>query len=79
MVTPPRPVPPPAPATPPEDTLARLMAASRRSFEAGDQAEQAFIERGLRAEAQARRSGRYVSARAVLHQLARQLADCGKP
>lgn len=68
----------PAPA--PDDTVARLLSTSRHSFAAEREAEDDFIARGLRAAQQARRSGRYVSARAVLHQLAQQLnAVCGHP
>ena len=62
----------------PEETLSRLMEASLESYIAHRQAEDEFIARGLRSADKARKTGRYVSADAVITELGRKLAKAKK-
>lgn len=62
----------------PNETLSRLMEASLESFIAHRKAEDEFIARGIRSAEQARQTGRYASASAVIKQLDKKLAAARK-
>ena len=47
--------------------------AKSRKYRKSDRAQRAFIERGLASAARAKKTGKYVTAEAVLRELTRQL------
>ena len=62
----------------PNETLSKLMEQSLEQFIAHRRADDDFLARGLRAAAKTRKSGRYVSAAAVLGGLEGKLAAARK-